>query len=330
MARQAISGMRKEGDADLQRGSLRELTLGVVDIGSNTVHLLVARTNGRAIVPLVDLSESLRLGGDVDASGAISEVKLTELVRTIQVYQGAAAGVGVDRIHLLATQAVRIAANSQEICDTVLRETGLQVEILPPDVEASIAFLGADADCPSVGPQVMVDIGGGSMQIAVGQHGQVWDSVSLPLGGARVATHFLPSDPPTYLEEARLVNYLAQVVPPALPLPDTNVTGVIGVGGTLRRIPALVGMKARQDLTDDAIERIISGLRGLTAAEISARYELKSDRARLLLPVMLLIREVLRGYSFPPLVIAGYGIREGAILYLARKGDRTQFQVVSG
>ncbi len=318
MVEQVVMGVSKEVDADAPAGGLREQTIGVVDIGSNTVHLLAARTNGRSVFPLLDLSKSLRLGDDVDMEGSIGEWKLRELVRTVREYQVAAAEVGVDRLHLLATQAVRIAANSQEVCDTVVWETGLPVEILAPDIEASIAFMGVDAECPSVGPQMMVDIGGGSMQIAVGQYGQVWDSVSLPLGGARVATHFLPSDPPTDLEEAGLINYLAQVVPPALPLPDTNITGGIGVGGTLRRISALLGMKPRQNIDSDAIEGIIAVLRGRTVAEIASRYGLKPEQAKLLLPVMLLVREVLKGYNFPPFVVAAYGIREGAILYLAR------------
>ncbi len=70
---------------------------------------------------------------------------------------------------------------------------GLRPEVLSTDNEAEYAFLGADTVCPSVGPQVVVDIGGGSMQVGVGQNGQVWDSVSLPLGAARIAGRFLPA-----------------------------------------------------------------------------------------------------------------------------------------
>ena len=318
MAKQVVE---KSGEAVSQRDSLRQRTYGVVDIGSNTVHLLVARTNGRTVEPILDTSETLGLGADVDADGFISEGKLAELVRTLQTYQKAAAAEGVDRLHLLATHAIRVAGNSGQVGEVVKRDTGLDVEVLAPELEAAIAFMGADADCPSVGPQVMVDIGGGSMQIAVGQYGEVWDSVSLPLGAARVATFFLPTDPPTYLEEAQLVSYLAQVVPPALPLPDTNLTGVVGVGGSLRRIPPLLGKKPREDITREYVEQIIALLRGRSMAEIAESFNLKPDRARLMLPAMLLIREVMRGYGFPPLIMAGYGVREGAILYLARNRD---------
>jgi exopolyphosphatase/guanosine-5'-triphosphate,3'-diphosphate pyrophosphatase len=302
---------------------VREKTLGVVDIGSNTVHLLVARTNGRSITPLLDMSEGLRLGGDVDYAGVLSSEKLDELIATLREFQAAAegVGVGVTALHLLATQAIRTALNRDHIGAAVQQALGLRVEVLSTEQEAEYAFLGADTSCPSVGPQVAVDIGGGSMQVAVGQNGQVWDSVSLPLGAARIVNRFMPSDPPTYIDEALLVTYLANTLPAALPLSDTNVSGVLGIGGTLRRIPPLLGAELGQILPHDAIEHILGLLRGKPVEEIAATYDQKPERARLFMPALLVLREVMRGYDFPPLIMAQYGIREGAILVLARTGS---------
>jgi len=303
-------------------GGVREKTLGVVDIGSNTVHLLVARTNGRSITPLLDISEGLRLGEAVDYNGKLSAEKVDQLVYTLRDFQAAAAevGMGLTDLHLLATQAIRTALNRDQICEAIESALGLRPEVLSTDSEAEYAFLGADTVCPSVGPQVVVDIGGGSMQVGVGQNGQVWDSVSLPLGAARIATRFLPSDPPTYLEEALLVTYLANTLPAALPLRDTNVSGVLGVGGTLRRTPPLVGLALGESFPHDALERILASLRGKMVDDIAAQYNQKPERARLLMAALLVIREVLRGYDFPPLIMAAYGMREGAILSLARRG----------
>ena|SRR5437762_3499137 len=157
------------------------------------------------------------------------------------------------------------------------------------------------------------------MQVSVGENGQVWDSVSLPLGAARVSTRFLPSDPPTYLEEALLVTYLANTLPGALPLRDTNVSGVLGVGGTLRRIPPLMGLELGESFPHDDIETLLASLRSKPTSEIASEYDLKPERARLLMPTLLVIREVLRGYDFPPLIMAAYGMREGAIMALARR-----------
>lgn len=302
-------------------GGVRELKIGVVDVGSNTVHLLVARTDGRNIIPLADLSEGLRLGVDVDANGSIGDFKLRQLLSTLLRYQAAASAVGVTNLHFLATNAIRVAENREEVCQAITKATGLPVEVLPPDQEAELAYVGADANCPSIGPQVMVDIGGGSMQIAVGQNGRVWDTVSLPLGAARVVSHFLPSDPPTHVEEALLVSYLSNVIPPALPLPDTNVTGLIGVGGTLRRMPALLGLQAGESIPADGLRDIPLMLRGRAASEIAEAYGIKPERARLLLPAAIVLREVARGYDFPPVIMSPYGLREGAILSFAHEGQ---------
>src|SRR5215203_2729061 len=97
---------------------VREKTLGVVDIGSNTVHLLVARTNGQLVETVVDESEGLRLGADVDDTGALSEEKLQELVVTLIRFRDQAVAENASEIHLLATQALRIATNQ----DAVLKE----------------------------------------------------------------------------------------------------------------------------------------------------------------------------------------------------------------
>ena len=305
--------------ASRQSGArVREKTLGVVDIGSNTVHLLVARTNGRHVDPLVDVSEGLRLGEDVNYAGALSNEKLGELVDTLGRFRDQALRENVSEIHLLATQAIRTASNRAEVVKEIEDRLDVPVDILTPAQEAEFAFLGADVACPSVGPQVMVDIGGGSLQVAVGQNGEVWDSVSLPLGASRVASQFLPSDPPTYLEEALLVTYLAQTLPQALPLPDTTITGVLGVGGTLRRTPALMDLRVSDIYPQDAVEMMLAMVRGRSTADIATTYDLKPERARLLMPALLVLREVLQGYENPPLIMSPYGVREGAILSLAR------------
>ncbi len=117
------------------------------------------------------------------------------------------------------------------------------------------------------------------------------------------------------------MTYLANTLPNALPLPDTGVSGVLGVGGTLRRTPPLVGMGLGETFPHDAIEHILASLRGKAVDDIAAQYNQKPERARLLMPALLVIREVLRGYDFPPLIMAAYGMREGAILSLARRGS---------
>jgi exopolyphosphatase/guanosine-5'-triphosphate,3'-diphosphate pyrophosphatase len=293
---------------------------GVVDIGSNTVHLLVARSDGRAIVPLVDASGSLYLGREVIERGSVGREKLRATLLKLQEYQATATGAGVARLHLIASQAIRAARNRDAVCAAITQATGLPIQVLSPEHEAVLAFVGAAAVYPSPDWHVVVDIGGGSMQAGIGPGETLAGSVSLPLGAARLIGGFLPSDPPTAAEEAALSAYLTDTVPQALPRPDEPVTAAIAVGGMARRIPQLVGEAIGTPFPLGRLDEGLAAVRGQAAATLAAAYLLELEQARLLLPGMLLLREVLRGYQVPTLVVAAYGIREGAVLRLARQG----------
>lgn len=298
--------------------ALRERMYGVVDIGSNTVHLLVARTGGSTLTPMIDISDPLYLGTDVDGAGAIGVRKLDALIETLLRFRETASQAGVEHLQLVATQAVRAATNREEIMRAVTEATGLPLEILGTEDEAALAFLGACTAQPGAGPRAMLDIGGGSAQIAVGARGQTWGSVSLPLGAARMAAEFLPGDPPTDAEANALVQHLAQVVPPVLPLLDTALSGLLGVGGTLRRLSPLLGVKAGEVFPPDWLARILILVGGKSANEVASTYNVTTEQARLILPATLLLAEVARGYQDPPLVVVEYGLREGAILSRGR------------
>lgn len=293
---------------------------GVIDLGSNTVHLLVARSDGRTILPLVDASAGLYLGRDVINSGNISREKIQATLLKLQEYQGTAAEAGVSRLHLIATQAIRAAANRDAVCTAITQATGLPIQILSPEQEAALAFVGAEAVVPSPEWHVVVDIGGGSMQVGVGPGEILAQSVSLPLGAARLIAEFLPDDPPTAAQEAALTAHLAATVPPALPHPANRIAGVIAIGGMARRIPQLIGEALGGPFPVARLDAGLAAVRGQASAMLAAIYMMEPERARLLLPGMVLLREVLRGYQAPTLVVAAYGIREGAILRLARYG----------
>ncbi len=293
---------------------------GVVDIGSNTVHLLVARSDGHTIVPLVDASTGLYLGREVIGSGEISREKLRATLLKLQEYQATATEAGVHRVHLIATQAIRAARNRNAVCAAITRATGLPIQVLLPDHEAALAFVGAEAVIPSPGWHVVVDIGGGSMQVGVGPGERLESSISLPLGAARLIGEFLPSDPPTPTEEAALTAALATVLPPVLPHPDRVITTAIAIGGMARRVPQVVGERLGVPFPATRLEEGLAAVRNRSAEVLAAFYAMDPERARLLLPGMLVLREVLKGYQAPALVVAAYGIREGAVLRLARLG----------
>ena len=290
----------------------------VVDIGSNTVHLLVARADGRSVTPLVDQTVSLGLGGEVDRGGEIGPAKVDELITTLRAFQAAARDAGAPGLFCFATEALRAATNREAVLAAVTAAIGLPIQLLPPDAEAALGYQGAAAAAPGAGLRAVVDIGGGSLQVVVGEGDSIRGSVSLPLGGARLVARFLPDDPPSAADEARLAAYLAEVIPPALPVRNHDMAALLGTGGTLRRLPALLGYGFAEQLPGDALEVALARLRGQPAAQLTANSDMTADRARMLLPALLAWHEVWRGYHAPPLLVVPAGVREGAILHLAR------------
>ncbi len=295
-------------------------TWAVADIGSNTVHLLVARVAGDALAPLVDQTANLRLGGEVDRDGAIGPAKVDELVATLRGFQAAARAAGAAGLYCFATEAMRAAANRDAVLAAVTAATGLPVHLLPPEAEAALGYRGATAGVPGAGLRAVVDIGGGSLQVVVGEGEAIRGGVSLPLGAARLVARFLPDDPPEAGDAARLAAHLAAVIPPALPLRNQDITALLGTGGTLRRLAAVRGWDAGRPLPADAPAAALAWMRDLPAARLAAEADLPVDRARMFLPALLAWREVWRGYHAPPLWVVPGGVREGAILHLARAG----------
>jgi exopolyphosphatase/pppGpp-phosphohydrolase len=156
--------------------------------------------------------------------------------------------------------------------------------------------------------------------VVVGEGDVIRGSVSLPLGAARLVARFLPDDPPEAGDVARLAAHLVGVIPPALPLRNHDMAAVLGTGGTLRRLAALRGWDAGRPLPGDALDAALAWVRGLPAARLAETGAMPVDRARMFLPALLAWREVWRGYHAPPLWVVPGGVREGAILQLARAG----------
>src|SRR6185437_6816202 len=167
-----------------------DMPVGVVDVGSNTVRLLVVR-RGRAVLTE---REMLRLGSDVERNGRISPVKLARTAEVVSLYVDDARALGVDQPEILITSPGRQAANGDELVETLALATGCPVRVLSAVDEGRLAFLGAtEAASPPPGRRVaVVDVGGGSAQVVVGtrRDGVEWVR-SIDLGSQRLTSRLL-------------------------------------------------------------------------------------------------------------------------------------------
>ncbi|WP_432548489.1 Ppx/GppA phosphatase family protein [Kineococcus sp. SYSU DK004] len=282
------------------------MRLGVLDVGSNTVHFLVVDAHpGAHPMPVSSVRSLVRLAEHLDDAGALRPEGVDALTRAVEESVRASEDAGVEECLSFATSAVRDAVNGQEVLDGIAERTGVRLEVLPGRAEADLTFLAVRRWYGwSAGRLLVLDIGGGSLEIAVGLDEVPDVSVSLPLGAGRLTRDRLPGDPPKAeaVREARryvrqrigaAVREVARAGEPDLVVVTSKtfrslarLTGAApsAEGPRVRRtlrldklapwVPKLATMKAkaRQDLPGVSVERAPQLLAGALVAE--AAFEL--------------------------------------------------------
>ncbi|CAM5687901.1 Ppx/GppA family phosphatase OS=Streptomyces tendae OX=1932 GN=F3L20_02065 PE=3 SV=1 [Streptomyces tendae] len=174
------------------------MRLGVLDVGSNTVHLLVVDAHpGARPLPAHSHKAELRLAQLLDDDGSIGPGGIDRLVAVVHEALQAAEDKGVEELLPFATSAVRDARNADDVLGRVREETGVELQVLSGEEEAKLTFLAARRWFGwSSGKLLVIDIGGGSLEIAYGLDEEPDAAVSLPLGAGRLTAGRLPGDPP--------------------------------------------------------------------------------------------------------------------------------------
>ena len=291
---------------------METVRVAIVDVGANTLRLLVAVPDGRLVLPVHEEKEQLGLGEEVERYGYISAGKCAEAVEVARAQTRRARRLGCERIEILVTSPGRQSANSDEFADALARGTGVPVRILSSEEEGMLAWDGAVSaleDPPA--SAAVCDIGGGSAQLVVGtlETGPAWVR-SVDLGSLRLTTRLLAGpDPPSAeaVEAARLAaaDAFDAVVPPVAQIG-------LAAGGTARALRRVV-----DTLDADRLAEAVVELSRLKRAKIAKRYGVAPQRAATLLGGAILFAEAQRRLGLP-LELAGGGVREGSALALFR------------
>jgi exopolyphosphatase / guanosine-5'-triphosphate,3'-diphosphate pyrophosphatase len=291
---------------------LTPVSCACVDIGSNTTRLLLAECRDGTLRELMTQRVFTRLGRSIRRGGTIPRDKLSEMTGVVEQQVRHARELGAERIAIVATAAVRQARNGTELTGAIEAATGLPTQVLTEEEEARLAFMGASRTlgAPFEGNLCVVDVGGGSTEIAIGSmdEGVIW-SQSFRIGSGFLADSYLTSDPPS-VQELQAARAHASGVFEGLRTPP--IARAVASGGSATSLRRMAGA----ELSYEALERAIRLLAGAPRLEIAERFELDPERVRLL-PAGVLILEAVGDALGQPLKIGNGGIREGVVLELA-------------
>jgi exopolyphosphatase/guanosine-5'-triphosphate,3'-diphosphate pyrophosphatase len=297
------------GAAELTSGDdANAVRTACIDIGSNTTRLLVAEPDGpgmrevvarRMFVPLVD-----RDGGAIDAD------TVTVLASVVAAHAAVARECGADRIHAVATAAIRHAANREALCAAIRREAGLAVRVLDDAEEARLAFAGATRTLaePPDGTVGVVDVGGGSSELVAGTvaGGASWYA-SVRVGSGVLTERHVRSDPPT-AEDLRALRAEADAAFAGITAPRPGCA--YAVGGSATSLRRLCGGELTPLALEDALRLVVSW----SVRDTARRLSLARERVRLLPAGLVLLRAAAEAFGGAPLEVARGGLREGIVL----------------
>jgi exopolyphosphatase/guanosine-5'-triphosphate,3'-diphosphate pyrophosphatase len=299
------------------------MRLGVIDLGTNTVRLLVAEVHAGAPWVAVHAEQRVtRLGEGLHATGVLGDAAMERTAAAVVDYVARARAVGASRVRVVATSAMREATNGHALAAKLTAEAGVRVDVISGDEEARLTLRGLRRGLTLDASRfIAFDIGGGSTEYVLARGATVVEAVSLKLGVVPLAERF-PF--PQRLDEARYASMLAEIrARLARELPGAiagSAAGVlVGTAGTVTTLAALDLALAAYDssrvhghrLTRAAVDRLLARLGALTVVERGALPCLEPGRADLIIPGTAIVVATMEWLGVDALVVSDYGLREG-------------------
>ncbi|MCD7443723.1 Ppx/GppA family phosphatase [Streptomyces lincolnensis] len=301
------------------------MRLGVLDVGSNTVHLLVVDAHpGARPLPAHSHKAELRLAQLLDEDEAIGPEGVDKLISVVREALQAAEDKGVEDLLPFATSAVREASNADDVLARVRTETGVELQVLTGAEEARLTFLAARRWFGwSAGKLLVLDIGGGSLEIAYGIDEEPDAAVSLPLGAGRLTAGWLPGDPPdpeairalrrhVRTEIARTVGEFSRFGAP---------DHVVATSKTFKQLARLAGaarsaegLYVQRELKRESLEAWVPRLAGMTTDQRAELPGVSEGRANQLLAGALVAEAAMDLFGVETVEICPWALREGVIL----------------
>ena len=301
------------------------MRLGVLDVGSNTVHLLVVDAHlGAQPTPQLSRKSVLRLAEHIDKRGDLRVEGADALVGAALGARRQAKELHCDELLAFATSAVRDARNSTEVLARVKDESGVELRVLTGEDEAVLTFLAVRRWFGwSAGRLLCLDIGGGSLELAVGCDEVPEIALSVPLGAGRLTRDWLDGDPPSKQSVEELREYVAdqlagpakQLLAPGLP---DRVVASSKTFRTLARLagaaPSNAGPRVRRSLQINGLRQIIGFISRIPAADLAELDGVSPARAHQTMAGAVVAEQAMLALGIPEFELSPWALREGVIL----------------
>lgn len=301
------------------------MRLGVLDIGSNTVHSLVVDAHyGGAPTPAHKNKLELKLAQYADSSGFISDEAIDRLIEFTRQSQVVSEQLGVSQTIAFATSAIRDAPNQQQLRERVESETGVHIDVLSGEAEAELTFLAARRWVGwSAGRLMVFDIGGGSLELAIGDDEEPDTAVSVPLGAGLLTREFISTDPASAGEIKELRKYIrAEIAANVSRLSKgEKPRAYVGTSKTFKQLARIggapdssAGIYAERNLTLAGTRTIIETISTMTDAQRKQLPGVSSGRSAQMLAGALVAEAALELFHADSISICPWALREGVIL----------------
>ena len=316
------------------------MKLAAIDLGSNSFHAVIVGVLPSGVFRVIDRERDMVRLGSTLASGRLSARAMERGLDVLRRYERLAANHRVDKVLAVATSAVREAANGEEFLRRVRRAVGFRPRVVSGEEEGRLVYLAALHSVHLDGRTLAVDLGGGSVELALGTGAEVERVVSARLGVLRTSERFVRSDPISESDEAGLVRHVREAIGPALDeLRATGYDRLVGTSGTILCLGAMAlaldGRRPSGTLHHVPVDReaIHEVRRRLVASDFRQRLRLPGmdeRRGDTLVAGAVVVDEILEGLGAREVVLCEWGLREGIVLDYIHGHPRPVLRVAAG
>lgn len=298
--------------------------LAVLDIGTNSVLLLVARTQGEQIVEILgDRCEITRLGEGVDRTVSLAEEPMRRTLKVAAGLRREADALGAQHTWVITTSAVRDASNREQFLDRVRTQVGGEVELLSGEEEARRAFLGVQSN-PSFrsSPLLVMDVGGGSTEVILGAEGRIERALSLDIGCVRLTERLLSQNPVSDQALEQALDFARGFLSPHLQGRETQRRLLVGTGGTATTLAAVDQELDPYDrekvdghmLAAGRVQALVDGLRRMDLKARSRVLGMPPGRADVIVGGAVIFLAALQVWVQDRMAVSDRGVRYGTLL----------------